>query len=108
MSKQPVRMLFQQGALFGSAASNLFSGAGSNLPNRASAVVGTLFLSRRAKTGFGGETLAKARDNVRSGTSGLRGGPEILVSAGSHGVTVGIFRLCGFAFGYLLCLASIL
>ena len=51
-------MLFQR---------SLLSGV-SNLPT-SSSVVGTLFVSLRAKTGFGGETLATATDNVKSDIS---------------------------------------
>ena len=53
MSKQSMRMLFQR---------SLFSGV-SNLPKSS---VGTLLVSSRAKTGFGGVTLANPRDNVKS------------------------------------------
>lgn len=53
MSKQSMRMLLQR---------SLFSGV-SNLPKFS---VGTLLVSSRAKTGFGGETLAKPTDIVKS------------------------------------------
>ena len=51
-----MRMLLQR---------SLFSGV-SNLPKSS---VGTLLVSSRAKTGFGGETLAKPADNVKSDIS---------------------------------------